>query len=126
VPAPLLLLLDEPLLDELLLDDEVELPAPLDELLLDDEVELLLLVVPPTQVPAWQAPVVWQGVPSGARGSSHAPLAGLQVPARWHSSVAGQVRGPPQVPSAGAPSAMAQVSQGLSQGVSQQTEPAQT
>jgi hypothetical protein len=73
-------------------------------------------------VPAWQVPVVWQGVPSGATGWSHALVAGSHVPSTWHSSVAGQVRGP-QVPSAGAPAWAWQTSQGLSHAVSQQTVP---
>src|SRR5205814_1219596 len=53
----------------------------------------------PTQAPAWQVSV-WvhalpslQGAPSGLAGLLQAPVAGLQVPAVWHWSEAGQTTG---------------------------------
>ena len=55
--------------------------------------------VPPTQVPPLQvspdvqALLSLQVVPSGAFGFEQVPSVGLQVPARWHSSLAGQVTG---------------------------------
>ena len=53
----------------------------------------------PEQMPATQASVrvhgseSLQGVLSGATGFEHRPLAGLQVPARWHASEAVQTTG---------------------------------
>src|SRR6185503_15293856 len=60
----------------------------------------------PAQVPDWQLSVCVQALPSlqavplGATGFEHAPVAGLQVPERWHGSLAVQVTRfvPAQVP----------------------------
>src|SRR5207253_2002595 len=58
---------------------------------------------PPVQAPAWQASPVLQAlpslqvVPSAATGFEQAPLAGSQVPATWHWSLAVQVTGLPPV-----------------------------
>src|SRR6185295_15044783 len=59
----------------------------------------------PAQVPDWQLSVCVQALPSlqavplGAAGFEQ-PVAGLQVPARWHWSLAAQVTGfvPEQMP----------------------------
>src|SRR6185436_12414504 len=60
----------------------------------------------PTQLPAWhasacvQAVPSLQAVPSAAAGLEHAPVAGSQVPAVWHWSLAVHVTGlePTHVP----------------------------
>src|SRR3972149_4776397 len=61
----------------------------------------------PTQVPRWRVSA-WvrrseslQVAPSGLGGSEQTPVAGLQVPASWHWSLAVQTTGfkPTQVPS---------------------------
>ena len=55
----------------------------------------------PVQAPAWQlSPLVHalassQAVPFGAFGVEQTPVPGLQTPARWHGSPAGQVIGLP-------------------------------
>jgi hypothetical protein len=63
------------------------------------------VLVPPPQFPRVQvSPVVQallssQRVPSGAGGLEQVPVAGLQLPATWHASVAGHVTGaPPHTP----------------------------
>jgi hypothetical protein len=60
----------------------------------------------PTQAPAWQASVCVQAVPSSqdvpssSAGFEHVPLAGSQVPAAWHWSLAVHTTGfePTQAP----------------------------
>ena len=60
----------------------------------------------PVHAPAWQVSVCVQALPSlqavplGAAGLEQAPVAGLQVPATWHWSLAEQVTGfePEQTP----------------------------
>src|SRR5438552_17379386 len=61
---------------------------------------------PPTQAPAWQVSVCVQAfpsshdAPSSLAGLLQAPVAGLQVPAAWHWSVAVHTTGfpPTQAP----------------------------
>jgi hypothetical protein len=58
---------------------------------------------PPVQVPPWQVSAEvqllpsLQGVPSGAPGLEHIPVAGLHMPATWHWSLAVQTTGLPPV-----------------------------
>src|SRR5258708_3759442 len=59
--------------------------------------------LPPVQVPPWQVSV-WvqalpslQAVPFAEFGLGHVPVAGSQVPATWHWSLAVQVTGLPPV-----------------------------
>jgi len=57
----------------------------------------------PRQVPAWHiSPLVHvlpslHVVPSASAGAVHVPVAGVQVPAAWHSSMAAQVFAAPAV-----------------------------
>jgi hypothetical protein len=57
--------------------------------------------LPPTQAPPWQVSVLvqrsrsLQPTPSGAAGSEQVPVAGSQVPATWHWSLAVQASGAP-------------------------------